>query len=562
MNINVGNFIIDSQGYFSRDGQRIFPIGVNYWPGSCGVDMWQNWPVDEIKHDLDLIGRLGLNCLRFFLRWQDFEPQLGQYDVGAFDRLCQFMTWCSERDLLVQPTLFVGWMSGGLFWPAWKGSRNLFHDPLMIERAVAFAGKAAGMLGSFRKIVLAIDQGNELDCLPDSHESSCDQIVHWSQAVNEAIRKSFPGCLIISGNDHVQVKDDTAWRLDVNLGLDLVSMHAYPVPGWHNAIAFDGLTDPLCQSLLPFYTKFARAFGPVMVQEFGSIISYGTEAIDRYLQAVLPACLKVGANGFLWWCLRNIRATSYNYVRVPFERSLGLVDDQDHPKPALTAFLTFAASLKEGNIPDLSSHNKPSIGLYIPKSYYYRNVPENPGNLPNRLSSWLILANYILESLGHSPAMVRGGRQIDPEIKTILIPGSLIDEHEATALETWVASGGTLIWHGPSYTAWCGVQSQLTGAVPIDFRETSSVLAEAFSDRWSFKTFPGGTMVELEMKTATSVVYDQRQLPLVLVNRLGHGSVVTALPCVEQELVDAGGQRAVRDRWKRWYEGMLSIALE
>ena len=32
-----------------------------------------------------------------------------------FKRLAQMLTWCAERGLYAQPSLFVGWMSGGVF---------------------------------------------------------------------------------------------------------------------------------------------------------------------------------------------------------------------------------------------------------------------------------------------------------------------------------------------------------------------------------------------------------------------------------------------------------------
>ena len=32
---------LNSEGYFALDGARFVPVGVNYWPGSCGIEMWQ-----------------------------------------------------------------------------------------------------------------------------------------------------------------------------------------------------------------------------------------------------------------------------------------------------------------------------------------------------------------------------------------------------------------------------------------------------------------------------------------------------------------------------------------
>ena len=77
-------FELTPDGYFARGRGRVTPVGVNYWPASRGVEMWRMWPAAEIQRDLDLTRALGLNCVRFFLRWEDFEPQPGRYDPACF----------------------------------------------------------------------------------------------------------------------------------------------------------------------------------------------------------------------------------------------------------------------------------------------------------------------------------------------------------------------------------------------------------------------------------------------------------------------------------------------
>ena len=173
---------------------------------------------------------------------------------------------------------------------------------------------------------------------------------------------------------------DVGWRFGQQPGVDYYSMHGYPVPTWH-PIAFDGMTDPLCQSLLPFYTKVARSFGPVMLQEFGTIVTFGKRQQDEYLRAVLPACWWAGANGFLWWCLRDITAPVHPYIKNSFEGTLGLVDEHDRVKPGLEYFIEFAQSL-----PDLAEPQKGGwmVGLYWPRQFYLRDNPQNPGNDPPR----------------------------------------------------------------------------------------------------------------------------------------------------------------------------------
>ena len=149
----------------------------------------------------------------------------------------------------------------------------------MVERTAAFARRAAEVIAPFHDHLLGIDQGNEICCLPDSPAAPPQAVIEWCRRINEAIRSVYPDCIILSGNEQNQVLNDTGWRFGQQPGIDLYSMHGYPVPAWHS-IGFDGMTDPLCQSLLPFYTQVARAFGPVMVQEFGTIVTFGARPVD------------------------------------------------------------------------------------------------------------------------------------------------------------------------------------------------------------------------------------------------------------------------------------------
>lgn len=551
---NPTGLTLDEAGYFSLNGRRFIPVGVNYWPASCGVEMWQRWPEQEIQHDLDLLLSLGLNTVRFFLRWQDFEPEASRYDPVMFARLTQILEWCSQRDLFAQPSLFVGWMSGGIFWPSWREGRNIFGDPAMIKRAAAFAQKAASFIKPFHAHLAGVDLGNELCCLPDSREAAPDAVIRWCRTMSDAIRSAYADCLIVSGNEQNQFVADTGWRFGQQPGTDFYSMHGYPVPTWH-PVAFDGMTDPLCQSLLPFYTKVARTFGPVMVQEFGTIITFGQQQQDAYLRAVLPACWEAGANGFLWWCLRDITANVQPYLKNNFESTLGLVDGQDRVKPGLAAFVEFARSLADRPAPDVSTYD---VGLYWPKHFYPRENPDNPGNDPRRLAAWMTVAHFLLQELGHRVGIVRGDLPIETPARTIVISGALLGADEAGALERWVRAGNHLVWHGPDPGNWGSTYARLLGAKPVDYRAAREVKADAFDKTWTFATYPRSTRVQVAPETAAVLAQDQDQMPLLLVNQLGRGTVVYALPLVEEGVARVAGERDLRARWKLWYESMLS----
>lgn len=550
-------FQLNSAGYFLREDEIVMPVGVNYWPTSCGVELWQQWPADEIQHDLDVVKSLGLNTVRFFLRWQDFAPQAGQYDPRMFERLAQMLQWHRERGLLAHPSLFVGWMSGGIFWPAWKGNRNLFADADVRQRAFDFAREAAQVIAQFSDCVLAIDQGNELCCLPESAAAAPANVISWCAGINAAIRDAFPNALIVSGNEQAQVLNDAGWRFGQQPGTDFYSMHAYPVPAWHS-VAFDGMTDPLCQSLLPLYTRIARAHGPTMVQEFGTIVTFGARQQDAYLRAILPACRDAGANGFLWWCLRDIAWRGHPYMKNAFEGTLGLIDAQDRIKPGLEYFVEFAQSLLRDG-PPARHDDRDAIGLYLPRHYYPRDNPSNPGNDPREFSRHLVIANHLLQSNGAKVRVVRGDQPLPADVKTLVISSVFVDGDEAAALLAWVRAGGRLIWHAPDPINWGNDYIALLGALPLDYRAPREINVAFAGKQWQLAHHPRNVRMEVQPTTAQVIAQSDDGLPCVLANEVGAGHVVYALPAVEKGIAEVAGDRAARDAWATWFAAMCAV---
>jgi hypothetical protein len=550
---------LDEHGRFSRAGKPLVPVGANYWPASCGVEMWPRWPAEEMRHDLDTLAALGLNCVRFFLRWQDFEPEPGRYDEAMFERLGEFLDWCAARGVLAHPSLFVGFMSGGIFWPAWRERRNIFADPLMIGRAVEFARRAADVIALRAGAVLAVDLGNELVCLPDSAEACPAAVMEWCGAVSGAVRSVAPRMLIVSGNEQNQFVSDRGWRFGAQPGTDFYSMHGYPVPAWH-PVGFDGMTDPFGQSLLPFYTKIARAFGPVMLQEFGTLLTFGAAQQRQYLRAVLPACREAGANGYLWWCLRDITARHLPYRTHGNEGALGLVDDRDRIKPGLEYFLEFARAVQTGDAAgprDGSSGLGREIGLYWPRHFYSRDNPANAGNDPRWLSRWMSVAQYLLGRAGCRVRIVRGDRPLDGSLRTLLVAGAFPDLDETAALAEWAGGGGRLVWHGPDSRNWGQDYVRLFGARPVDYRANRAVKITLFGQPWAFAHYPRGLRYELAPESATVLARDEDGLAVALRNAVGRGAVVYATAHVEESVARVADRRGSRDRWTAWYAGML-----
>jgi hypothetical protein len=548
------SFSLDRDGYFLRDGQPFLPVGVNYWPASCGVELWSVWPEAELRADLVRVRQLGLNTLRFFLRWQDFEPEAGRYAEASWSRLDQLLGWCREEGIVAHPSLFVGFMSGGVFWPDWKGEGNLFSDPFLRERAVSFASRAGEIIGRHRDTVLAIDQGNELCCLPDSLAAPPHAVAAWCGDINAALRRVCPDLLLVSGNEQNQVIHDTGWRLGAQPGVDFLSMHAYPVPAWH-AVAFDGMGDPLGRSLLPFYTACARAFGPVLVQEFGTLLNSGESQVRGYLDAVLPACAAAGANGYLWWCLHDILSEAHPYAKCPFERGLGLLDRRGAVKSGLDVFLRFARSAAAGPPRDA----RPVAGLYWPSQYYPRGNPFNPGNVPQRTSRPLALAHFALNELGRSVRVVRGDQPLPApaQCPVLVLSGVCVTGPEWAALDDWVEQGGRLLLLGLDAFSAGDHLHRLLGARVVDFRAPLVSVATGIGAGTTWRCFPRDLRAELSPDSAEVLAASSVGEPLILRHHVGAGSVLAVSAEIDRQAADEAPDPASRAAWLSLWRSLL-----
>lgn len=516
------------------------PVGANYWPASCGVDMWVEWPVEEMRSDLAAMQGKGLNTIRFFFRWPDFESRPGSYEEAAFQRLREFLGWCREYDIAAMPTLFVGFMSGGFFFPEGKQGKNLFADPSWRETSVAYATKAAKAMKGFEDVLLAVDHGNEISSMTDSWSAGEENLRAWSGGVSAAIRAVLPQVEVINGLDHNQVVENVGWTFANQEGCTLFSMHGYPVPGWW-PVAFDGMGDPLCRELLPFCVAVARAHGPVLLQEFGTIIGGGPEQVRGYLEAILPRLQEQGANGFLWWCLRDIVTDRYPYTKHGIEGRLGLLDDHRQIKPGREALLEVSRQVPE---------MRPGVALYWPN--YVKRHRENPGNEPGPHFRSQIPVATGLRLAGEPYRVVREGRLPDPGEAVLWVAGSSLTSGEIQTLRRWVEKGGQLVWQGLGFRSFDRAAEKLLGAVPVDVRGSSGETFAWGNREWHGSVYPAGMLTEFAPTTADVLAVEQRGLPMVVQNRFGSGRLLGVVPDMGASFAAEPADKSKRTHWLEW----------
>ena len=49
-------------------------VGCNYWASHAGVRMWRDWNPAQVERDFDLMVSHGIEVVRVFPLWPDFQP--------------------------------------------------------------------------------------------------------------------------------------------------------------------------------------------------------------------------------------------------------------------------------------------------------------------------------------------------------------------------------------------------------------------------------------------------------------------------------------------------------
>ena len=338
---------------------------------------WSSFDPAEVEADFARIAACGLDSVRLFLTWEDFQPTPGPVDREMLARLLVVADLAAGLGLTLIPTLFTGHMSGVNWIPPWalggsdgdprfrvvsggrvvqRGLRNWFSDPAVGDAQVLFAAEAAAALAG-HEAVWVWDLGNEnSNCVVPPNRSSAQA---WLARLSSAIRSADETALVTVGLHMEDVEEDR--RLgprEVSQACDFLSMHGYPI----YARWADGPTD---DELLPFLARVTRWLGEgrdVLFSEFGLPTyrrgdpheqSAGAtplveeEVAAAYTTAALQGLRRAGCLGAFLWCYSDYDPALWEsppFDLAPHERTFGLWRTDGSPKPAVAAIAAFAGT--------------------------------------------------------------------------------------------------------------------------------------------------------------------------------------------------------------------------
>ena len=351
---------------------KSFMLGVNYWASHAGVDMWSNWREDIVEQDLEILAKNGVNTMRVFPNWKDFqsvEPLftnnhvLREYRMTG-DRLPEnpwyleevmlqrFETLCriaEKHNIRLIVGLITGWMSGRLYIPTMLIGKNVYTDPVaQYFEQLFIKGFVERMKG--QKAIWAWDLGNECNCMDQA--DSWEVAYSWSSMIVNAIRACDPSRPIVSGMHTLEISG--VWNIqDQGALTDILTTHPYPF--WVEHAQLTPLTSFRTLMHATAQTMYYAAIGhkPCLVEELGSMgpMNLSETLAAGFLKTNLWSNWAHGAPGVLWWCAfdqTELTGTPYDWNM--FERELGMITTEKEPKPALQQMKAFGRQLEELNI--------------------------------------------------------------------------------------------------------------------------------------------------------------------------------------------------------------------
>jgi len=328
--------------------------------------MWRDWQPSVISRDLDLLEQAGIQVMRVFPLWSDFQPltalgtgfgvvelrhgetplnddAAGRAGMSSLmlDHFAEFADIAQQHGIKLIVGLLTGWMSGRLFVPPAFEGRNVITDPLALMWETRFVQY---FVQRFRAhpAILAWDLGNECNCMgPATRE----QAWVWTSSIVNAIRVEDATRPVVSGMHSLSPAPNAAWRTqDQGELTDVLTTHPYPY------------FTPYCDQdpintmrTLLHSTAESRMYADIggkscLVEEIGTlgpIVSSETVAAD-FARTVLFSAWAHDCHGMLWWCafdFGHLPQAPYDWDA--YERELGLFRHDGTPKPVLQEMAEF-----------------------------------------------------------------------------------------------------------------------------------------------------------------------------------------------------------------------------
>ena len=355
---------------FTQPGS--FLVGCNYWASHAGTHMWRDWRAESVEADFRRLAANGIQVLRVFPLWTDFQPisllrgvmgepveyRFGEQplpdtaagragvDEQMISHFAEMARLAEQYQLQLVVGLVTGWMSGRLYVPPALEGLNVHTDPTAIMWQVRFVKYFVEALKEY-PVIAAWDLGNECNCMARSETQAAAW--NWSCAIADAIRSKDQSRPVISGMHGL--KTQGVWRITDQAELtDILTTHPYTSPTYGSDRDPGNTIAPLLHPTAN--TLFYRGIGqkPCFVEECGTFgpMNMSERISADYARNNLFTLWAHDCRGFLWWCANeqsHLAHAPYDWTMM--ERELGLFRADGSNRPVLATISQFARFVQD-----------------------------------------------------------------------------------------------------------------------------------------------------------------------------------------------------------------------
>lgn len=333
-----------------------FSLGCNYWASNAGVYMWRQWDEKVVDSDFKKLSEMGIDCLRVFPLWEDFQPivrsfsgsrhemrlgdkPLDRTDEGIAgidpvmaDRFEVMVRLAEKYNLKLLVCLINGWMSGKLFCPPAFYNLNVITDRTAVKWTVRFVKYFVKRFKKYDNII-AWEPGNETNVMctmgvsrADREECEADEYWVWLSSLVNAIRAEDSTRPVIAGMHGLDMQGQIS-PADVGEICDVLTVHPYP------AFVPHCFTDSLTSMKSRLHataegTLYSDIGGKKCLCEeigtLGNMLASNKKGAD-YLKVNAHSLIANGSLGLMWWCAFDQDFTFIPYDWNGLERELGLM---------------------------------------------------------------------------------------------------------------------------------------------------------------------------------------------------------------------------------------------
>jgi endo-1,4-beta-mannosidase len=398
--------------------EQPFTLGINYWPRRKAMYWWSDFDIDEVREEFAVIANVGMQIVRLFLLWDDWQPTPETVNPACLNNLIAVCDVAAQHGLKLDITFFTGHMSGPNWSPQWLldpslpvpskwvrqvvsgnqvvqgGYRNPYHDPVALA--------ATRLL--LRTVVTALKDhpgvwmwnlGNEPDLFAWPNDDTAGQA--WVREMVGLIKEIDDQHPVTCGLHAASIMENNGLRIDqVYAETDIAVMHSYPM---YTPIA----RQPLDPDYVPFTCALVTALcgKPTLMEEWGGCtaapgepsqiwdwVAYGKPRkqfmasetdFAAYVEAVLPKLVEVGATGAMLWCYADYVPSLWDKppcVESRHERFFGLVRPDGSLKPHAEVIRRFSQTS-----PKVNPNPPRTVVLDITSDEYYQDAAKHTERL-------------------------------------------------------------------------------------------------------------------------------------------------------------------------------------